>query len=158
MLDMIDQFCKEHLNEEYAVLCRKLAEKLARKRPSPLLHGNPNNWASGIVRTIGWVNFLHDKSQTPHMRLSDIDAEFGVSESSGAAKSAVIRKLLKIHPLNPDWCLPSRLEDNPLVWMLQVNGFTVDVRHAPREVQEIAYNKGLIPYIPADRQQGSESS
>ena len=32
----IDQFCKEHLNEEYAVLCRKLAEKLARKRPSPL--------------------------------------------------------------------------------------------------------------------------
>jgi hypothetical protein len=28
----------------------------------------------------------------------------------------------------------------------------VDVRHAPREVQEIAFNKGLIPYIPADRQ------
>ena len=27
----------------------------------------------------------------------------------------------------------------------------VDVRYAPREVQEIAFNKGLIPYIPADR-------
>jgi hypothetical protein len=26
------------------------------------------------------------------------------------------------------------------------------VRQAPREVQEIAFNKGLIPYIPADRQ------
>ena len=32
------------------------------------------------------------------------------------------------------------------------NGFMVDVRHAPREVQEIAFNKGLVPYIPADRQ------
>ena len=38
IIEMIDQFCREHLNEEYAVLCRKLAEKLGRKRPSPLLH------------------------------------------------------------------------------------------------------------------------
>jgi hypothetical protein len=62
IIGLIDRFCKEHLNEEYAVLCRKLAEKLGRKRPSPLLHGSPNTWASGIVRTVGWVNFLHDKS------------------------------------------------------------------------------------------------
>jgi hypothetical protein len=150
---MIDQFCREHLNDEYAVLCRKLAVKLARKRPSPLLHGSPNAWASGIVRTIGWVNFLHDKSQTPYMRLSDIDAQFGIGESTGAAKLAAIRKLLKIHHLDPNWTLPSRLEDNPLVWMLEVNGLMVDIRAAPREVQEIAFRKGLIPYIPADRQQ-----
>ena len=31
---MTDQFCRERLNEEYSVLCRRLAEKLARKRPS----------------------------------------------------------------------------------------------------------------------------
>jgi hypothetical protein len=141
-------------SEEYAVLCRKLAEKLGRKRPSPLLHGSPNAWASGIVRAVGGVNFLHDKSQTPYLRASDIDAYFGVSESSGAAKSAAIRKMLKIHPLDPNWTLPSRLEDNPMVWMLNVNGFMMDVRHAPRQLQEIAYNKGLIPYIPADHQQG----
>ncbi len=35
--------------------------------------------------------------------------------------------------------------------MLEVNGFIMDVRHAPREVQEMAFEKGLIPYIPADR-------
>jgi hypothetical protein len=64
---------------------------------------------------------------------------------------AAIRKMLKIHQLDPNWTLPSRVADNPLVWMLQFNGFTVDVRHAPREVQEIAFNKGLIPYIPADQ-------
>jgi hypothetical protein len=156
VLHLIDQFCREHLNEEYAVLCRKLAEKLARKRPSPLLHGSSNTWASGIVRTIGWVNFLHDKGQTPYMRLGDIDAGFGVSESSGAAKLAAIRKMLNLHPLDPNWTLPSRLEDNPLVWMLQVNGLMMDVRQAPREVQEVAFRKGLIPYIPADRTRGRE--
>jgi hypothetical protein len=153
ILGLIDPFCREHLNEEYAALCRKLAGKLARKRPTPLLRGSPNTWASGIVRTIGMVNFLHDKSQTPSMRLGDIDAHFGVSESAGAAKQATIRKLLKIHQLDPNWSLPSRLENNPLVWMLQVNGLMMDVRHAPREVQEIAFQKGLIPYIPADRRQ-----
>jgi hypothetical protein len=152
ILGLIDQFCKEHLNEEYAILCRKLAEKLARKRPSPLLHGSPNAWASGIVRAVGGANFLHDKSQTPYMRSTDIDHYLGTSPSSGAAKLAAIRKMLKIHQLDPNWTLPSRMDDNPLVWMLEVNGLMVDVRHAPREVQEIAFNKGLIPYIPADRQ------
>lgn len=152
VMGLIDQFCKEHLNEEYAVLCRQLAEKLGRKRPSPLLHGSPNAWASGIVRAVGGVNFLHDKSQTPYMRSTDIDHYLGTSPSSGAAKLAAIRKMFKMHQLDPNWTLPSRLDDNPMVWMLQVNGFMVDVRHAPREVQEIAFNKGLIPYIPADRQ------
>ena len=151
VIGLIDQFCKEHLNEEYAVLCRKLAGKLGRKRPSPLLQGSPNAWASGIVRAVGGVNFLHDKSQTPYMRSTDIDHYLGTSPSSGAAKLAAIRKMLKMYQLDPNWTLPSRLEDNPMVWMLQVNGFMVDVRHAPREVQEIAFNKGLIPYIPADR-------
>jgi hypothetical protein len=151
IIGLIDQFCKVHLNEEYAVLCRKLAEKLARKRPSPILSGSPNTWASGIVRTIGWVNFLHDKSQTPYMRLSDIDPWFGIGASTGAAKLAAIRKMLRIPQLDPNWTLPSRLDHNPLVWTLEVNGIMMDIRRAPREVQEIAFNKGLIPYIPADR-------
>jgi Domain of unknown function (DUF6398) len=156
ILGLIEPFCKEHLNDEYAVLCRKLAEKLARKRPSPLLRGSPNTWASGIVRTVGWVNFLHDKSQTPYMRLGDIDAHFGIGESSGAAKLAAIRKMLGIHHLDPQWTLPSRLDDNPLVWMLEINGLLMDIRRTPREVQEIAFHKGLIPYIPADRQQAQK--
>jgi hypothetical protein len=153
---LIDQFCREHLNDEYAVLCRKLAEKLARKRPSPLLHGKPATWASGIVRTIGWVNFLGDPSQTPHMKMTDIDQGFGVSEASGSAKSKTIRDLLRMRPFDPDWTLPSRMDDNPLVWMLNVNGLLMDIRHAPREAQEVAFQQGLIPYIPADRQRGRE--
>ena len=48
---LVDAFCREHLNEEYAELCRRLTEKLARKRPSPLVSGKPNTWACGIVRT-----------------------------------------------------------------------------------------------------------
>jgi hypothetical protein len=40
--------------------------------------------------------------------------------------------------------------------MAEVNGMLVDLRHMPREVQEIAFQKGMIPYIPADQEQGPE--
>ena len=35
--------------------------------------------------------------------------------------------------------------------MVEVNGLIVDLRRAPREVQEIAVEQGLIPYVPTDR-------
>jgi hypothetical protein len=145
---LADAFCKEHLNAEYADLCRKLTEKLARKRPSPLLSGKPQTWACGIVRTIGWVNFLDDKSQTPHMKMTVIDKAFGVGESTGQGKSMLIRKMFKITPMDPVWSLRSRIEHNPMAWMIQVNGFLVDARFLKREIQEEALRKGLIPYIP----------
>ena len=40
------------------------------------------------------------------------------------------------------------IDQNPLIWMIQVNGLIMDVRHAPRHIQEEAFRKGLIPYIP----------
>ena len=151
LIEMTDAFCRAFLNEEYAELCRKLASALARKRPSPLLRGKLETWASGIVRTIGWVNFLHDPSQTPHLKLLSIDEAFGIAESTGAAKLKTIRTMFRIHQFDSKWTLPSKMDDNPRIWMLEVNGFIMDVRHAPREVQEMAFEKGLIPYIPADR-------
>lgn len=148
---LVEAFCREHLNEEYAALCRKLTDKLARKRPSPLLSGKPATWACGIVRTIGWVNFLDDRSQTPHMKLTAIDKAFGVGESTGQGKSMLIRKMLKIRQFDHNWMLPSRMDDNVVIWQIEVNGFIVDVRRCHRDVQEAAFQKGLIPYIPADR-------
>jgi Domain of unknown function (DUF6398) len=150
IVNLTDAFCRERLNDEYEALCRKLAGVLARKRPSPLLSGKPESWASGIVRVIGWVNFLGDPSEPHHMKMTDIDEGFGVSEATGAAKSKAIRDLLKIYPLDPQWTLTSRMDQNPMVWMIQVNGLIVDARHLPREVQEEALRKGLIPFIPGD--------
>ena len=48
--------------------------------------------------------------------------------------------------------LRSFVDRNPLVWMAEVNGLLVDLRDMPREVQEIAFEKDMIPYIPADRE------
>lgn len=50
-----DEFCQEHLNEEYADLSRKMAAALSRKRPSPLESGRARSWAAGIVYALGRV-------------------------------------------------------------------------------------------------------
>jgi hypothetical protein len=150
---LTDAFCREHLDDEYGALCRKLAGVLARKRPSPLTRGKPESWASGIVRVVGWVNFLGDPSQPHHMKMTDIDEGFGVSEATGSAKSMAIRDLLKLRRLDPEWTLPSRMDRNPMAWMIEVNGLIVDARHLPREIQEEAFRQGMIPYIPGEREE-----
>jgi hypothetical protein len=145
---LTDAFSQAYLNEEYAQLCRQLTATLCRKRPSPLSQGKATTWACGIIHALGMVNFLFDASQTPHIPASQIWGYFGLSSSTMQAKSKQIRDLLGIYPMDPDWTIPSMIDQNPLIWMLQVNGLIVDVRHAPREIQEEAFRKGLIPYIP----------
>lgn len=145
---LIEPFCAEHLNDEYAQVCRDMSAALARKRPSPLQSGKANTWAAAIVHTIGTVNFLFDKSQTPHMRAADLAAAFGLSPSTVGNKSKQIKDLFKINVFDPDWTLPSKMNQNPMAWMITVNGFIMDARSAPRHIQEEAYRKGLIPYLP----------
>jgi hypothetical protein len=150
---MTDKVCHEHLNEEYAALCRQLAAALARKRPSPIARGKTEVWACGITYTIGSVNFLFDKSQKPYLRADELCKLFNVSTSTASAKSTLIRKMFDMMQMDPRWCLPSMMDENPLVWMLSVNGFLMDIRYAPRGAQEEAFRKGLIPYIPGERPQ-----
>jgi len=38
--------------------------------------------------------------------------------------------------------------------MAEVNGLLVDQRSMRREVQQIAFDKGIIPYIPAGHEKG----
>ena len=151
-----DAFCKEHLNDEYAGMARKMAATLARKRPSPLVNGRANSWAAGILYTLGQVNFLFDKSQTPHMRADELCRKIGVSQQTASGRAQKIRNMLDLFQMHPDWTLPSRVDDNPMIWILSVNGYMVDIRSMPREVQVIAFEKGLIPYIPADREESHD--
>jgi hypothetical protein len=155
---LTDRFCQAHLTWEYQVLCRKLAAALARKRPSPLARGRPEVWACAVVRVVGWVNFLDDSSQTPHLKLTAIDKAFGVAESTGQGKAKAIRDLLKVRQLDFRWMLRRRVEESPAAWTISVNGLVRDARHPRREVQEEAYRKGLIPHVPGEKSAEGDTS
>ena len=145
---LVKSFCNKYLNEEYAELSVKLTTKVARKRPSPLISGKENSWAAGIIHAIGSTNFVFDKSQKPYIQFHDIEKYFNLSSSTITAKSKSIRDMCKIYQLDPEWMLQSRVDANPLVWLVKVNDFIIDIRNAPLEIQIEAFNAGVIPYVP----------
>lgn len=157
IVELIDTFCDAHLNEDYKELCEEMAGAICRTR-MPMSGSKPASWASGIVHAVGWVNFLHDPNRSPHITPAQLAEGFGVSQGTMMAKSRIIRDKLDITTLDPDWCTPAMLADNPLVWMFDVGGFVIDIRDTPRQVQEEAYRQGLIPFIPADKQEPEPES
>lgn len=157
LVSLTDEFCNERLNLEYQELCREMAIAICQPQ-SPVLRGKRASWACGIVYAVGWVNFLGDPIQEPHVRSEEIAEWFGVSTATMHSKAKAIREGLGLISFDPDFTLPSRIDENPLIWMLQLNnGLIVDIRHAPREAQVAAYERGQIPYIPADREAPGEN-
>jgi Domain of unknown function (DUF6398)/Plasmid pRiA4b ORF-3-like protein len=152
IVELTDEFARQHLNQEYAQLIRQATAALCRKRPSPLEKGQAKTWACGVTHAIGMVNFLFDSSQAPHISANELYQWFGVAASTGQGKSKQVRDTLKMGQLDPDWSLPSRMDSNPLIWMLSVNGLIADIRYAPLEIQVEAFRKGLIPYIPGHQE------
>jgi hypothetical protein len=149
---LTDAFCRDHLTEEYRDLARAMAAALSRKRPSPLASGQSRTWACGIVHLLGQLNFLSDRTTQPYMTMAEVCTAFGVGQSTASAKAKVISNALHTSRMDPTWMLRSIVDRNPLVWIAEVNGLLVDVRDMPREVQVIAYENGLIPYVPADQE------
>jgi hypothetical protein len=156
IVKITDEFGHQHLNDEYAQLIRQATAALCRKRPSPLDKGQEKTWACGITHAIGVMNFLFDSSNSPHISAKELYKWFGIAESTGQSKSKLVRDTLKMRQYDSNWCLPSGMDDNPLIWMLSVNGFLMDIRNAPLGAQIEAYRKGLIPYIPGHKENSEE--
>jgi hypothetical protein len=143
----IKEFCETHLTEGDVEACGQLLDA-ALGAWLPLERGKASSWAAGLVHATGMINFLHDPASRPYMKLRDIAQHFGVSAATMESKSREVRAAVNAFPLDPRFCLPEKIADNPLVWLLQVNGIVIDIRTQPREVQEAALQAGLIPFIP----------
>ena len=150
VIGITDEFCRQRLDAKYAQLCRNVVGKLARKRPSPLLRGDLRIWASGVIYALASQNFLFDKSQPMHLSAQQLGELLGVKKTTMGNKGNIVRSLLKIGMMDPEFTHPDLLKDNPLTWMLLVDGLAVDVRGLPVEFQRRAFDMGLIPYVPGD--------
>jgi hypothetical protein len=148
--EITDAFCGEHLDGEYAGLCRALAAKLARKRPSPLRRGDRRIWAAGIVHTVGWVNFLADPAQRPHLRAEQLAELLGVKQTTMGNKGALIRGLLGIGRFDPEFARREMIEKSPFTWLIEINGLPVDARWLPEHAQRALVQAGILPFVPGE--------
>lgn len=147
---LTDKFCAEHLNDEYRDICRELAVVCC-KADVPVESGKAASWAAGVIGAVAYVNFLtSDPSQQFHINPGELARGAGVSVATMNNKSRAIRDALDIDRMDPEFSIQQLNEKNLYIWLLRVNGMPLDIRTAPREAQEVAFNRGLIPYIPAD--------
>jgi hypothetical protein len=125
VVETTDRFCAEHLDPEYAELCRRLIGRLARKRPSPLAAGQARTWAGAVLYAIGSLNFLFDRTQRPHLSASELCRLVGVSQSTAARRSGEIRRLLGMTHFDPELSRREIVESSPLRNLVEVDGLIV---------------------------------
>jgi hypothetical protein len=151
IIDVTDAACREHLDEEYGLLTRRLVARLARKRPSSLKLGDARIWAAGAIYAVGQVNFLFDRTQTPHMTAKQLAEALGVVQTTMAIKAGIINRLLDIGIFEPDLTRAAMIEQHPMAWLVEVDGFILDARTLPAELQDEARRRGLIPDLRVQR-------
>ena len=147
-MTVTDAVCLEHLDEEYADLCRRVVGKLGRKRPSPLTRGAPGIWAAGIVYAVVQLNFVFDPTQTPHATAAQLSEWLGVRKATMANKARLVRDTLKPSHLDGELLRRDLVDASPLTWLLLVDGMLVDVRRATMNLQLQALELGLIACLP----------
>lgn len=149
---LTDEFCREHLNEDVAELSRYVIAALCRKRPSPLRTGRPETWACAVIYTIGRANFLFERASNPSMTTAELCAHFKVAVNTGRSKAKHVQELIGMRPYDFRWALPETVESmGSLFWTIEYNGLLLDARDLPRDIQEAAFQHGVIPYVHADR-------
>lgn len=125
LIQMTAAFCNQHADIEYERLCKKLIDKMARKRTVPFLSGRVEIWAAAIVYALGSINFLFDKSFLPHATPDILCDYFRVSKRTVAQKAKLIRDLFKLGYFDPEFSTERMAKDNPLARLTMVDGFLV---------------------------------
>ena len=151
IMEVTDAACREHLDDEYGRIARRLVARLARKRPSPLARGDTRIWAAGVIYVVGQVNFLFDPTQTPHLTAKQLAKRLGVVQTTMANKAGLVNRTLAIGSFAPELTRVVMLEQHPMAWIVAVDGFLVDARTLPDDLQEEARRRGLIPDLDALR-------
>ena len=99
IIDLAVAFCKEHLDDECALLCTKMVKKLGAKQDCPFQSGKVEVWAAGVVYAICSINLLFSKKYRLKISSKDISDYFKASASTISQKMRIIKESLKIDPV-----------------------------------------------------------
>lgn len=96
----ITAFCEAQLDAGYLEKCLAALEKLCRKRPSPLLGGNLNTWAAGIVYFVCAQNDRFARGCENRLDAAEVAGFFGLSVNTASAKASRIRRMFRVKSYN----------------------------------------------------------
>ncbi len=137
ILGLLNQFCVEKLDDEYAALSEKLLKKLGRKRIVPFMTGKPEIWAAAIIHALGKINFLFDKSSEPYVSVTEINEYFGTKTSTTGNKSKEIRDMFKMGYWDNEFATSRMRDSDPFAQMVMIDGMILPLSMLPEEQQQI---------------------
>ncbi len=136
IMTLTDQFAAAHLDQDYVPIVRRLLAALARKRPSPLLQGEPPEWAAAALSVVLSLNLVFDPDRHPLFSEGRLLRHFGVS----ADRAMELGQLSESTSLTPlDLILPryeQPFEDLSL-WLMDVEAGFADPLAPPPDLQPI---------------------
>lgn len=135
ILELIRDFCKKKLNEEYYLLSEKLIQKLGRKRNVPFVTGQPQIWAAATIHALGTINFLFDKASAPYITIDEINDFFETKKSTTGSKSKMIRDLLKLGFWDSEFSTGSMQNSNPFSDLVMIDGLLAPIGTLPEAYQ-----------------------
>jgi len=136
LIKITDDFADRYLDEEYKMLCRKLIDKMSRKRKVPFLSGRLEIWAAAVVYSLGQINFLFDKSFEPYISATDLCNYFKTSQSTTSQKAKLIRDMFKMGYFDEEFSTEKMLKENPLNEFVMIDGLIVPVSTVIRVLEE----------------------
>ena len=92
IIDVTDAACREHLDEEYGLLTEGSWRGWRASGPRRSMRGDARIWAAGAIYAVGQVNFLFDRTQTPHMTAKQLAEALGVVQTTMANKAGIINR------------------------------------------------------------------
>ncbi|HXL95504.1 MAG TPA: DUF6398 domain-containing protein [Streptosporangiaceae bacterium] len=111
--------------------------------------------AGATMYALGQVNFLFHRSSKPYLTTDELATASGLSKSTLSNKARQIRDLLKME-WNAEFMRQDLVDDeNSIAWLIQYDGLVMDVRTLAIPIQVEAFEKGLVPYIPALGREGT---
>ncbi len=136
LIEMTDGFADRYLDEDYKMLCRKLIDKMSRKRQVPFLSGRLEIWAAAVVYALGQINFLFDKSFEPCVSVTDLCNYFGTSQSTTSQKAKIIRDMFKMRYFDEEFSTERMQKENPLNEFVMIDGLIVPVSTVMKVFEE----------------------
>lgn len=125
LIQLVQSFSQEYLDEEFELLSIKMVEKLGRKRTVPFMSGKLEIWAAGIIHALGTINFLFDKDSQPYITVHNITDFFGTAQSTTSQKSKAIRDILKLGYFDKEFSTERLQRENPFNNFMSLEGFIV---------------------------------
>lgn len=118
---LVEQFGRQHLDEELTGFALELWNRLCRRKTPDCLSGKPSIWAASVVHVIARMNFLFDRSQPVHLTFGVICDFFQTNKTTVGGKATQIERALRLGQHNePGLCRREFLET--FTWVELSNG------------------------------------